>query len=232
MKKHAKLIKFITGLLLLPTAFFALLSFAEIFWALVKGYKVTLYFLAGAAIYFFLHKFVYDFSRVYVAGHECAHALAAVLCGHKVESIEVKENSGNTKVSGVNPLILLAPYILPFGSFCTVFSYFILNLLIKDLDKRVFVAMFGFFTALHAAHTYKALTETEQSDIKLAGGSVFSFSLIVLLNVVITAALLELFFPGLIPVWQITKDIAGNTWVFWKGAVKYSYNFIIWLGAR
>jgi hypothetical protein len=228
MKKFSKPLKFIVGILLLPTTVFAFIAGADILWTLLKNYKSTFYLLFGGAFYLILHKFVYKFSRLYVAAHEAAHAIIALLCGHKVSDIKIGEESGSVKVSGVNAFILLAPYAMPIMAFCVIFVYLICSLLSLPVDGRIFIFMFGFFIAHHLAHTYKALTETEQSDIKTAGGSVFSFSVIVLANAAIIVLLLELFFPGMLPVWRFASDVFIKTVKFWINAAKYFYDFIIW----
>lgn len=234
MSKKSKAIKFIIGLLLLPTVLLVFLGVADIIIALFKNYSVTLFFLLGAGVYLFIHKYIYNFSRLYVLIHELTHAMAALICGHKVQSLKVNEDNGNVKLTGVNVFILLAPYILPMVSVFVVILYFLLALFIEPTEtyRRVFVSLFGFFTMFHIAHTYKALTEAQQSDVQLAGGSIFSFSFIVIVNVVIIVLLLELLFPGVVPVWQIVRDIFNNTVFFWKKFFKYSHDFIVWAVSR
>ena len=214
----------------MPTAFAVFWAFAGVAWDLIAGWQTTIWFLIGAVFYLFVHRYIYSFSRLYVFAHEAAHALAAMFCGHKVDSMTVGQESGNVKLSGVNTVILLAPYGVPLLAFMTVFTYFILNLFIANLDKRIFILFFGFFTAHHLIHTYKALTEAQQSDVKLAGGNVFSFSFIVLLNAVIIMLLLELIFPGVVPVWGILKKVIADTASFWIWAFRSLYRFIMWAG--
>ncbi|MDR0645645.1 MAG: M50 family metallopeptidase [Elusimicrobiota bacterium] len=229
MKKFSKPLKLIIGVLLLPTTVFIFLSCANILWILLKNYKSTFYLLLGGLIYLFLHKFVYKFSRLYVVAHEAAHAIVALLCGHKVSDMKIGEESGSVKVSGVNAFILLAPYAMPVMVFCIIFIYLICSLFSLSVDGRIFIFMFGFFITHHLAYTYKALTETEQSDIKTAGGSIFSFSVIVLANAVIIVLLLELLFPGMLPIWRFAGDVFAKTVKFWADAAKYFYDCIIWI---
>jgi hypothetical protein len=221
MPKLVRALKFTAGLLLLPTALFIFLGFADILWALVKSWRITLWFLLGGVLYLVLHRFVYSFGRLYVLAHEATHAAAALLSGHRVQSMAVNGDSGNVKVSGVNTFILLAPYVFPLFAFAAVFAYFVISLFDTAADMRPFVFLFGFFTAHHFAHTYKALTETEQSDIKMAGGNLFSFALIAALNLCVMLLLLEMFFPGVVPAWGIIKKVLANTRDFWVFAVKF-----------
>ncbi len=222
-----KAAKFIIGLILLPTAFFICLGFADIIWALFKNYKITVYFLLGAALYLLLHFSVYKFDRLYVIAHEFAHAIAALVCGYKVSGLTVKQDSGKIKVTGVNVFVLLAPYIAPLYALLTVITYYAAGLFINMAPyKIVFLALLGFFSALHITHTVKSLTETEQSDIAMAGGGIFSFFIIVLANALIFAGLFELLFPGIVPVGGIMTDVAKRTFYFWETIFKYMYNFI------
>jgi hypothetical protein len=232
MSKLSKAARLAIGLLLLPTAFFVFLGFVDILFSLAKGYKVTLYFLLGFSIYPFIHKFVYGFSRVYVLSHEFTHAMAALCCGHRVKSVSVGEDSGNVKLSGVNTFILLAPYIIPLFAILVIAAYFITGLFVGNPDKRIFLALFGFFVAMHLTHTFKSLTEAEQTDIKEAGGSVFSFSLIVVLNAAVILILLELFLPGVVPIGGVIFGVIKNTILFWKNFFKYIYNFAVWAATR
>lgn len=211
-------LKFLLGLILLPLAFCILLSVAEVLWHIIKSYKITLYFMLGALLYVLRHLFFYNFSRFYVFAHELSHAAAAWLCGYKVSGLSVGRESGEVKVSGVNTFVLLAPYCVPLYSIAVTLAYLVLNLLWPAAENynSVFLALFGFFTMLHLMHTYKALTETEQSDIIRAGGGVFSFSLIVLINMGVVLALIEIYFPGIVPVWSLTGGIIRRTLAFWK----------------
>jgi nitrate reductase NapE component len=158
--------------------------------------------------------------------------MAALICGHRVKSVNIEEESGNVKLTGVNTFVLLAPYIFPLFAIGAVAAYVILSFFVRSLDGRIFLALFGFFTALHLIHTYKALTETEQTDVRQAGGSVFSFSLIVLLNAVIIVLLLEFFFPGVIPILVVAKDVITNTVVFWENFFICIYKFTVWAATR
>ncbi|MDR0953589.1 MAG: M50 family metallopeptidase [Elusimicrobiota bacterium] len=223
-----KAFKFIIGLILLPAAFYVFLGILDLLWILLKNFKITLYFLLGGILYFLFHFFVYDFSRMYVLAHEFTHALAAWLSGYKVNSVSVGESSGQVKVSGVNFFVVLAPYIIPLYSVALTLFYFIITLLFPSATvyRGTFLALLGFFTVLHLVHTYKSLTETEQNDIKMAGGGLFSFSLIVLINAVVILLLLELIFPGLIPIWTMLKDLVVKTYLFWQNTLVYLYKLI------
>ena len=213
-----RIAKLFLGVVLLPLAFSILLSVFEVLWYIAKGYKVTLYFILGAALYILTHLFFYNFSRFYVMAHEFSHAAAAWLCGYKVSGLSVGRDSGEVKVSDINTFVLLAPYCVPLYSLIVTLVYLLLNLFVEGAERYggLFLALFGFFTALHLTHTYKALTETEQSDIAKAGGGVFSFSLIILINMAVILGLAEIYFPGIIPLGALSGGIISRTIEFWK----------------
>ncbi|WP_428066521.1 M50 family metallopeptidase [Candidatus Proelusimicrobium volucris] len=224
-----RIAKLFLGVVLLPLAFSILLSVFEVLWYIVKGYKVTLYFMLGAALYVLTHLFFYNFSRFYVMAHEFSHAAAAWLCGYTVSGLSVKSDSGEVKVSGINTFVLLAPYCVPLYSLIVTFVYLLLNLFVDGAERYggLFLALFGFCTALHLMHTYKALTETEQSDISRAGGGVFSFSLIVLINMAIILGLAEIYFPSIIPIGSLSGGIIRRTIQFWKWFFDNLYSFSV-----
>lgn len=213
-----KFLKILLGIILLPLAFNILLSVFEVALYMLKNFGVTLYFIAGAVIYVILHFFVYDFSRPYVVAHEFSHAVAALLCGYKVSGFKLGSDSGSVKVSNINTFVLLAPYGIPFYSIAVTLLYFVLKTFWPQFAEysAVFAGLLGFFTVMHCIHTYKALTETEQSDISKAGGGIYSFPLIVLANMVFILLLAKFYFPDVIPVWAVCGGILRRTFIFWK----------------
>ena len=227
-----KFLKFLIGVLLLPFVFFFIYNFMPVVLEIIKNFSFTFPFLIGFILYCLLHKYLYNFSRVYVFAHEISHALAAWSCGYKVSGIKVKEESGQTQVSDINTFVLLAPYCLPLYVVICILGFYITSLFWKDifLYDKIFLGVIGFFMALHLVHTYKALTETEQSDIKLAGGGVFSFVLIAVVNLVILLLLIHFLFPVLIAPMSLLKDVFVQTIDFWKSFFVYVRKAISWVG--
>lgn len=213
-----RFIKLFLGFILLPLAFSILFSVCEVLLYIIKAYKLTLYFILGSVLYALIHLFFYKFSRFYVFAHELSHAVAAWLCGYKVSGLKVNGDSGEVKVNKINTFVLLAPYCIPLYSILLTIIYLLLNIFWTPAVNysSVFLALFGFFTTLHIVHTYKALTEAEQSDISRAGGGIFSFSLIVLVNMCVIIGLIEIYFPGIIPIGSLSKGIIERTLSFWK----------------
>ena len=225
-------LKFLIGVLLLPFVFFFIYNFIPVVLEIIKNFSFTFPFIIGFILYCLLHKYVYNFSRVYVFAHEISHALAAWSCGYKVSDIKVKEESGQTKVSDINTYVLLAPYCLPLYVVVCIFVFYITSLFWKDifLYDKIFLGLIGFFMALHLVHTYKALTETEQSDVKLAGGGMFSFVLIALVNLTLLLLLIHFLFPVLIAPMSLLKDVFMQTVDFWKLVFNYIHKAIVRVG--
>lgn len=227
-----KFLKFLIGIVLLPFALFFIYDFMAVIWIIIKNFRLTFPFLFGAAVYIILHKYIYNFSRPYVFAHEICHALAAWCSGYHVSDINVQEESGQTKVSDINTFVLLAPYCIPLYAIICALSFYITSLFWAEIInyEKTFLGLLGFFVTFHLVHTYKSLTETEQSDIVLAGGGVFSFVLIAIINLTLIVLFINFLFPGLVAPTSIFKDVFIQTYNFWKMFIIYMRKFIIWAG--
>ena len=227
-----KFLKFLIGIVLLPFAFFFIYDFLGVLWAIIKNFQKTFPFIFGAAIYCILHRYVYNFSRPYVLAHEICHALVAWFSGYHVSEIQVQEESGQTKVSNVNTFVLLAPYCIPLYAFiCTILFYITSLFWVEILNyEKLFLGSLGFFVAFHLIRTYKTLTETEQSDITLAGGGVFSFVLIAIVNLTLIILFINFLFPGIIVPTAVLKEVCIQTYNFWNMFFVYMHKFVIWVG--
>lgn len=225
----SKIVKFLIGIVLAPTALFAVFAFFQGIYSIAKSYHITLFFVIGLLVYVLVHKFIYNFSRPYVFAHEITHAISAMCCGYKAQNLQVGEDSGQVKVSGTNTFVFLAPYCLPLYAVLILLGYFFWHLLSPDTAfkyKDVFLFLFGFFIMFHLMHTFKTLQETEQSDVIKAGGSVFSYAVIILSNVLIIFGLLEICFPGILPLFTLFKQVISNTLYFWQKIFSWLYNLI------
>ena len=227
-----KFLKFLIGIVLLPFALFFIYDFMAVIWAIIKNFQVTFPFLFGAAVYLILHRYIYNFSRPYVFAHEICHALAAWCSGYKVTDIQVKEESGQTKVSNINTFVLLAPYCVPLYAVICMLLFYITSLFWAEIlnYEKLFLGLLGFLVTFHLVHTYKSLTETEQSDITLAGGGVFSFVLIAIINLTLIILFINFLFPDIITPISIFKEVTMQTYNFWKMFFVYMHKFVVWAG--
>ncbi len=228
--------KFLIGIILLPFACFFIYDFMGVIGTIIKNFQITFPFLLGLAVYLILHKYVYNFSRPYVFAHEICHALAAWCCGYEVTDIKIKEESNvmhsDAYYINVNTSVLLAPYCIPLYAFVFTLLFYITSLFRADIlnYEKLFLGLLGFFVMFHLVHTYKSLTETEQSDITLAGGGMFSFVLIAIINLTLIILFINFLFPGIIAPTSIIKEVFMQTCNFWKMFFVYMHKFIVWAG--
>lgn len=160
--------------------------------------EVTFPLLGGALAGLLLHMTGRG-RRPYVAAHELTHALAAVFSGVRVRKISVKKQSGYVLLDSTNAFISLAPYFVPFYTLAAAAAYWGAAFFWKVSPFRPwFLAAAGFTLAFHLLHTADVLTGPVQSDLKKAGGPVFSLPLLLLLNCLGLAAALKLLFPELL----------------------------------
>lgn len=223
------IIKFLLALILAPLAFFIA---AEAFSGASSAFfsiPLLACFGGGAAAYVSAHFWVYDFSRPYVLAHEAAHALFALFFGFKVHSMKVKKNSGYVKLGGHNEAVVLAPYIVPLYFLIGAgVCYALLKCGYNSYNlQKLYAAVLGFLWCFHVVHTIKALTETSQPDLVMAGGKIFSLVMILIFNVLVALVFLSLFFPGALSVLEVLKGAFLNTFFFWQKLLNYIWNFII-----
>lgn len=217
-------LKFIIGLILLPACWVSI----ETFFLLFKKEALSgrfynspefFFFSAGAlfcGIIFLIGRTNRILMWFYVAGHELTHALFALLFRGQVSKIHISADGGHIKTNRNNFIISLSPYFFPF--------YTILGILIWGLAGRFFYTfsetdtfwlycLIGFTWMFHIAYTVWML-RSEQSDVKI-NGKLFSFSLILLINMLVISALLiiaspEETFRGFALAWTENLDTFGQ----------------------
>lgn len=217
-----RFIKLIAALCLLPTLVLCGAELLALFRAILGQWKNVALLAGGALVYGVIHYRWYNFSRWYVFGHEFTHALAAFLCGYKVHQISIKKESGFVKMDKTNAWVVLAPYFVPFYTLCFAFVYLISGLFVdlKPYSPYMLFAV-GFLTAFHLIQTFHTLWETDQPDLKLAGGKIFSLVTILLVNVVVLACVLKILFPQEINLTQAAMHVLRGTLNAWRIIVNY-----------
>lgn len=224
----ARLVKFFIAFVLLPTVVFAAVELVHLFAAIFSQWKMAVLLLAGAGVYSIIHYAWYNFSRMYVFGHEMTHALAAFLCGYRVHQISVRKESGFVKMNQTNAFVVLAPYFIPFYTVVFAFLYLVIGLFI-DLTpySRYMLFAIGFLTAFHLIQTFQTLWEADQPDLKLAGGKIFSLVTILLVNLILLACVLKILFPQVISLTQAGLHVLRGTLNLWRIIVNYIIEQII-----
>ena len=223
-----KIFKLLIAVLLIPTAFFGVAEVLGSFWEVLKNFQTAVELLAGVALYSVIHFCGYHFDRMYVFGHETTHAAAGMLFGFRVHSMQVGKDSGYVKMNDTNAAVVLAPYIIPFYAVLTGLIYAAAAILTDVTSYRpLFVFLVGFFMAFHFIQTCKTLWETQQPDLKLAGGNIFSVVIIILSNAVVLAFVLKCLFPDKVLLVQLVRGTAVSTYNVWKIVINYIIEQII-----
>ncbi len=214
--------KFLLAVCLLPTVFFCAAEALGAFWNIVKDFHTAVELLAGGAVYGVVHFCGWRFDRMYVWGHELTHATAAMLFGFRVHSMKINKDNGYVKMDRSNSAVALAPYIVPFYAVLAGLVYTVASLFAQMSGYRsFFVFAVGFFMAFHFLQTIQVLWETQQPDLKLAGGRMFSIVIIVLGNAAVLALVLKCLFPEKVLLGQMCRGAAVSTYNTWKIVINY-----------
>lgn len=151
------------------------------------------YFLAGGLCYLAVHVLFRKPIFTYVVGHELTHALFAMLFGGSVKSFHASDRGGRVTVTKSNFLITLAPYFFPLYTFAALMLYWLA--ITADAHNRtvgILIFLSGATFTFHLMLTFIFL-QTDQNDIQ-EQGSVFSYPLIYLFNIVFAAVLINIYF--------------------------------------
>jgi hypothetical protein len=172
-------------------------------------------FFGGFVAYLLIHFLFYKPLFSHVLAHELTHALAAVLMGGKVTSLEASDKGGTTVVNKSHVIISLAPYVFPFYTAVTVLFYVVA----APQHKIYFLGLIGFTYAFHIALTLYSLSH-HQPDLQ-DGGVVFSAIFILCGNLVVLLLLLCLVWPSVLS-WSHAFSETSQ-WVFSLGC-----SFWVW----
>lgn len=143
-------------------------------------------FLSYLGVHFIFKKPILS----YVVGHELTHAFFAVLFGGSVKAFHASERGGQVQITKSNVIITLAPYFFPLYTVLSLAAYWLARAAGAPLLEPWFVLIAGAAFAFHIILTFIFL-QTDQNDIA-EHGAFFSYPLIFLFNVVLTALLIRL----------------------------------------
>ena len=87
--------------------------------------------------------------------------------------------------------------------------------------RVLFVFLTGFFMAFHFIKTIQTLWETQQPDLKMAGGSVFSIVMILLCNALMLSLVLKCLFPADVSLLEIAYGTRNATEHLWQIVINY-----------
>ena len=191
-------LKFLIGLLLLPLCWVSIETFFLLFRnEAISGafYNSPQFFFFGAgAIACLLLCRPNRRNRLlmwlYVAGHELTHTLFVLICRGQVSKIHITPGGGHIRTNRNNFLISLSPYFFPFYTILTILVWALLEWQLTDFsesDAFWLYGLIGLTWMFHVTYTVWIL-RGEQTDVRI-NGRVFSFSVILLVNLLVISAL-------------------------------------------
>jgi hypothetical protein len=123
----------------------------------------------------------------YIFAHELTHALTSLLMGGRAAKLRVNSRGGSVRVSKTNAIVTLSPYFVPFYALLALGLYAALS---AAFDLRVYapfwMGVVGMTWAFHLTFTVTSLG-VRQPDLAVHGRA-FSYSLILLLNLLVLGA--------------------------------------------
>lgn len=128
----------------------------------------------------------------YVAGHELTHAITALMCFGKVQTVSVDLDGGYVDTDTDNLFVSLSPYFVPLWMLVWLGAFYSVNWLFPfESYQAWFYAGFGFWWAFHVYWTLWVIPR-EQPDL-LENGVVLSFMIIMLTNIAALLLMLRCF---------------------------------------
>ena len=210
------ILRFITGLVLIPACVAVTTSFYKEVLAIKSISESGMIFVLGALAYSVLHLLLFKLNFLYVLGHELMHAIATLFSGGKVKGIKVSGQGGSVATTTPNFFVKLTPYIVPGYTVFVAILYFLLSFFI-DVSRHsgLFIFLIGFTLMFHLAYTAQSIRE-KQSDL-IKSGYLLSISFIYIVNLVIVFAIAALLFKDV----DFLKFLAG----FYENSKEYYYSF-------
>lgn len=179
-----KILKFLTGLLLLPLCVAASRTLVLLVRPLAAAADPSgaLGLGAGFGLWVFVYFTLPRPMWTYVLGHELTHALWSFLLGGGFSDLNVGERGGSVIVSKSGVWVTLAPYFFPFYTILAIGAYGACSLFADQTAWRpLWLGLVGLTWGFHLTFTLSLLT-VRQTDIH-EHGRLFSYALIYLMNV-------------------------------------------------
>ncbi len=187
-----RILKILLGLALVPFCLGYLWQlFSMIFSITYKSYA-PYYFAGGSIAYLVIHVLFKKPILTYVFGHELTHAFFAMLFGGTLKSFHASDRGGRVTITKSNFIITLAPYFFPLYTFFIIVLYYIAKS--TSAGSTVINTLIFFSGVSFTFHLILTMIflQTDQKDIK-EEGTIFSYPLIFLFNILFTAFLINLY---------------------------------------
>lgn len=152
--------------------------------------RIPYWFVGGAFLYLIVHFLFRKPILAYVVGHELTHAIFALLFGGAVKSFHASERGGQVTITKSNFIITLAPYFFPLYTVCALVLYWTARAANAPALLPWTVLLAGATFSFHVVLTMVFLLD-DQKDIQ-EHGAFFSYPLILLFNILLTALLVRL----------------------------------------
>lgn len=215
----AKTLKILLGVSLIPFCAGFTYQFASTAVSVRYRPDVPYYFLLGGFAYVAAHILFRRPILTYVFGHELTHALFAMIFGGSVKSFHASERGGRVTITKSNFIITLAPYFFPLYTFFVLVLYWLASAADVRGVEGWLVFLSGATFAFHIVLTLLFL-RTDQDDIR-EHGTVFSYPLIYVFNVV---------FAGLLVYLLLAEDMSFPKFLF--GGIIKSIDIIALTGNK
>ena len=154
----------------------------------------ALAFLGGLGIFAIAFLFFPRPTKAYIWAHELTHVLFAKLQGSRVRGVKVERGHGSVTITNPGISTLLAPYFFPFYTIALIVLAAPLVLFVPVILLRApILFLIGATWGFHICFTITTLLQ-HQTDIDRSG-YLFSYALIVFMNLLVLAIGLVLFSP-------------------------------------
>lgn len=190
-----RMVKFLTGLLLLPMCVALTMTLARVVAILAQAPTrlpalPAFACVAGIANWAIIWLFLPPLTRTYVLGHELTHALWSVLCGGKASGLKVGDRGGSVRVTKNNAWVTLAPYFFPLYTVLVAGAWLLCAWWFPAVKpySPIFLFWIGLTWSFHLTFTIRFLAY-RQPDIR-EHGRLFSYTLIYALNLLFLGAAL------------------------------------------
>ncbi len=161
---------------------------------------------------------------LYVLGHEFTHALAAMLAGGKVTAFHVSSKGGHVLTDKVNWWIALSPYFVPIYALIWVALWVTIDFYhpLRAWQPWLYFGI-GLFWAFHLTFTV-SMAHRRQTDLT-GQGIVFSFVIILLINLLMFLVLLSLMtHAGLAGAMRELANLTGQAYAVTGHAIARTWN--------
>jgi len=182
-----KFIKFVIGIVLIPSCIAATVALIQILKQLEPDSAVAIPlsvwgFVIGFVVWGIGYLCMPRPTRTYVFAHELTHLLWAWMLGISAGRLRVSSRGGSVTIARNHFLVTLAPYFFPVYTILIIILRFLINLFIDTGSYEAFwLAGIGLTWSFHLTFTLSMLKQ-HQPDIQQEG-RLFSYVIIYLFNV-------------------------------------------------